>query len=354
MTIFNRRDFVRLGASTMVAGLAGKAAVVSASPAKIDTSIIDHVDPELRSSAMQMLKAAAFIPPISDKTLSLYRRADAFSPKLYPDVPYRKVQIPGPQDSPWVTIYVINERADGSRPAILHTHGGGFVTGSAAQSVSSMQEYAKALDCVIVTVDYRLAPETTYIGSIEDNYAGLRWLYTNAEQIGADRKRIAVMGESAGGGHAALLAITARDRGEIPLIYQCLTYPMLDDRTASSRKVAPTVGKIAWSAANNLYGWHSFLGQRPGTSRVPSRAVPARVSSIKGLPPAFIGVGTIDLFVEEDITYAQRLIDAGVSAELIVVPGAYHGFDGNKAKSIAQRFNAIKMDALRRALNATA
>ena len=217
-----------------------------------------------------------------------------------------------------------------------------------------MQEYAKALDCVIVTVDYRLAPETTYIGSIEDNYAGLRWLYTNAEQIGADRKRIAVMGESAGGGHAALLAITARDRGEIPLIYQCLTYPMLDDRTASSRKVAPTVGKIAWSAANNLYGWHSFLGQRPGTSRVPSRAVPARVSSIKGLPPAFIGVGTIDLFVEEDITYAQRLIDAGVSAELIVVPGAYHGFDGNKAKSIAQRFNAIKMDALRRALNATA
>lgn len=353
MTTFNRRDFARLGASVIITGMAGDVALGAPPSSDLDTSILKYVDPELRANAIQVLKAQAVTPALSEKTLQKARRGDAFPARPQADVPCRKLQIPGGTGSPDVRIYVINERPEGARPAILHTHGGGFILGTAAQAVRGLQDIARSLDCIIVTVDYRVAPETTYAGSMEDNYAGLKWLYTNAERIGADRARIAVMGESAGGGHAALLAIAARDRGEIPLIYQCLTYPMLDDRTASSREVAQTVGKIGWSAANNVYGWQSFLGQRPGTSRVPSRAVPARVSSVAGLPPTFIGVGTLDLFVAEDISYAQRLIDAGVPTELIVVPGAYHGFDAIGTKGIAQRFNNIKMDALRRTLNAT-
>ena len=191
-----------------------------------------------------------------------------------------------------------------------------------------MQELCAKLDCVAVSVDYRLAPETTYAGSVEDNYAGLKWLHSNAATIGADPAKIAVMGESAGGGHAALLAITARDRGEVPICYQCLIYPMLDDRTGTSRKVPPHVGTLIWTPAQNYFGWESFLGTTPGKARAPKNAVPARVADLKGLPPAFIGVGTLDLFHDEDVDYAQRLNAAGINAELIVVPGAFHGFDG--------------------------
>ena len=156
---------------------------------------------------------------------------------------------------------------------------------------------------------------------------------------------------SAGGGHAALLAITARDRGEVPVAFQCLIYPMLDDRTGSTRQVPAPIGTIIWTAEDNRFGWRSFLGHEPGGSSVPSRAVPARQENFKGLPPAFIGVGSIDLFVQEDIAYARRLIDAAVPTQLVVMPGAFHGFDAiGSATRIGKSFNAMKVDALRRAL----
>ena len=246
---------------------------------------------------------------------------------------------------------MINSKPGAKRPGILHTHGGGYVLGSAASGIRSLQDIAKELDCAIVTVDYRLAPETPYSGSIEDNYAGLRWLHEHAEELGVDPARVAVMGESAGGGHAALLALTARDRGQVPLAFQCLVYPMLDDRTGSTREVPSPIGTLLWTAASNRFGWRSFLGQEPGGPTAPSGAVPARVADLAGLPPAFIGVGSIDLFVDEDIEYARRLIAAGVPTELLVVPGAFHGFDGIAADtSVAKRFNAAKLDALRRGL----
>ena len=158
------------------------------------------------------------------------------------------------------------------------------------------------------------------------------------------------MGESAGGGHAALLAITARDRGEVPVCFQCLIYPMLDDRTGSSRRMPWQVGNIVWTAEKNRFGWESFLGVKPGGRTVPG-GVPARVANLAGLPPAWIGVGSIDLFADEDVDYAQRLNRAGVPTELIVVPGAFHGFDSPffPAK-ITKWFNAAKLDALRRGL----
>jgi acetyl esterase/lipase len=225
-------------------------------------------------------------------------------------------------------VYVINAAAsEVARPAILHIHGGGYVLGSAVEGIPMLQRVAREHDCVIVTVDYRLAPETRFPGSLEDNYAALKWLHASAKSLGVDPTRIAVMGESAGGGHAAMLAIAARDRGEVPIAFQVLIYPMLDDRTGSTRHVPAHIGAYMWTPLSNQFGWSSLLGVPAGSKTVPAGAVPARVENLAGLPPAFIGVGAIDLFVEEDVDYARRLINAGVPTELCVVPGAYHGFD---------------------------
>ncbi len=243
------------------------------------------------------------------------------------------------------------QKQNGSlRPCILHTHGGGYIIGDAKSGIRALQEVAAALDCLIVSVDYRLAPETRFAGSLEDNYAGLKWLYQNAHELGGNKDRIAVMGESAGGGHAAILAIAARDRGEIPLVYQALIYPMLDDRTGSTNRKPPMMGAVIWTEAHNRFGWTSFLGVPAGSRRVPKGAVPAREQSLKGLPPAFIGVGSIDLFVDEDIAYAQRLIDHGIAAQLHVVPGAIHGFDVMPGNTIGPKFRETLIAALKQAL----
>lgn len=257
--------------------------------------------------------------------------------------------IPGAQGAPAVRVFVIGAQRDAAKPAVLHLHGGGYVCGSAASNVRLCQELALALDCVVVTVDYRLAPETPFPGSLEDNYAALRWLYANAPALGVDRTRIALKGESAGGGHAAALAIAARTRGEVPIVMQVLIYPMLDDRTGSTHSLPPHLGRHVWTPEHNRFGWRALLGDEAGAVAPPPGAVPARVMDLKGLPPTFIGVGAIDLFVDEDIEYARRLVAAGVPTELVVVPGAYHAFDFFGAQSsIAQQFNQTWMAALRR------
>jgi acetyl esterase/lipase len=147
-----------------------------------------------------------------------------------------------------------------------------------------------------------------------------------------------------------MLAIAARDRREVPVAFQALVYPMLDDRTGSARKTPPWQGAMIWTPAQNRFGWSALLGGAPGGRTAPYGAVPARVRDLSGLPPAFIGVGSIDLFVDEDIDYARRLIDAGVAVELQVVPGAFHGFDLFSGAAVAKAFRADVLDALRRAL----
>jgi acetyl esterase/lipase len=311
------------------------------------------VDPELRPAARQVQQMFASISALSEESLPAMRQSSAMAQPPAAGVPFSERAIAGGKGGPEVRIYVVNAKPGAARGGILHTHGGGYVLGAAKSAIGSLQQIAAELDCAIVTVDYRLAPETRWAGSVEDNYAGLRWLHEHADEIGVDRSRLAVMGESAGGGHAALLAIAARDRGEVPLAFQCLVYPMLDDRTGSTRQVPETVGTLLWTAESNRFGWRSFLGEEPGGPSVAVAAVPARVENLAGLPPAWIGVGSIDLFVEEDIDYTRRLIAAGVGAELLVVPGAFHGFDLIAADtSVAKRFNAAKLEALRRALAA--
>lgn len=302
------------------------------------------VDPELRPLTSAILKAQASGATFKQPT-------DVPLPK---GVTQRRV--PSRGSAPPVMVYVVNARADGPvRGAILHMHGGGFVGGSAASGVRALKGLAEALDCVIVTVDYRLAPATRFPGALEDNYAALTWLHDDAASLGVDPARIALLGESAGGGHAAMLAIAARDRGVIRIAAQALVYPMLDDRTGSSVTPPPQVGQLIWTAKSNREGWEALLGQIAGGRRVPDGAVPAREADLRGLPPTFIGVGTLDLFVDEDIAFARRLIAAGVPTELLVVPGAFHGFEIiAPSAGVSKRFTAALRGALARALAPTA
>jgi acetyl esterase/lipase len=318
-----------------------------------DQPDLAFVHPELRPFAAGLLKQAGGAPETTRATLPAVRMMmNSMRPPLLSAPPFQKQSIKGLSGMPDVTVFVINAQPGQRKPAIIHTHGGGFISGSAEGMIGALQPTAAELDCVVVTVEYRLAPETTFEGSVADNYAALKWVHDNADVLGVDRHRIAVMGESAGGGHAALLAIMARDRGEVPVMFQALIYPMLDDRTGSARQPALPTGSILWTPTKNRFGWECFLGQVPGTASVPARAVPARQVNLKGLPPAFIGVGTIDLFVDEDMEYARRLIDTGIPTQFVTVPGAFHSFDRIAANTaLSKRFTEAKLNALRQAFS---
>lgn len=350
MTGINRRHVIMAGGAAAFLTLTARNGAALAQAAKgADTRSLDFVDPELRPAAKAIIAADRGRAPLSDATIKAARAGSASDQKLLPGIPVEARQVPVP-GGPDVTVYVINAKAGGTRPGILHMHGGGYILGAAKMELPYYQAMAKELDCIIVSVEYRLAPETTYVGSVEDNYAGLKWMYKTAGELGLDPARIAVLGESAGGGHAARLAIAARDRGEVPLVLQTLIYPMLDDRTGSTRQVAPPIGTVGWTAQANQYGWKAFLGQDPGGPNVPAAGVPARVQELSGLAPAFIAVGSIDLFVHEDVEYANRLIGAQVPTELLVVPGAFHGFDRVAMDTYpARMFTKAKLNAIRRA-----
>ncbi|NUS99522.1 MAG: alpha/beta hydrolase [Sphingomonas sp.] len=234
---------------------------------------------------------------------------------------------------------------------IFHIHGGGFVGGSVAEVEFLHRPLAAELECVIVSVDYRIAPETKFPGNIEDCYAALAWTFAHADELGIDASRIGLMGESAGGGLSAALALLARDRGEYALAFQHLIYPMLDDRTCVSEP-NPFAGEFIWHAQNNRFGWTALLGEEPGGQSVSPYASPARATDLSGLPPAFIGTAALDLFVDENIDYARRLNRAGVSTELHVWPGAFHGFDLLPGPAIADAARRTSTDALRRFLKA--
>lgn len=209
-------------------------------------------------------------------------------------------------------------RRGGPTAALLWIHGGGYVIGCAAQDDRLCRRFADALEIVVASVEYRLAPENPYPAALTDCYTALSWL---AAQPEVDPSRLVIGGASAGGGLAAALALLVRDRGEFAPVLQLLTYPMLDDRSAFRRDLDPKRFRL-WSQSSNRFGWESYLGEAD-----PAIAVPGRRSDVAGLPPAWIGVGTHDLFHDEDLAYAQRLREAGVACDVEVISGAFHGFD---------------------------
>jgi acetyl esterase/lipase len=216
-------------------------------------------------------------------------------------------------------------------PALLWIHGGGYIVGRAAQDDRQCLRFALQLGVIVASVDYRLAPEHCYPAALEDCYDALTWL---AGLQTVNPLRLAIGGASAGGGLAAALAFMARDRGEVNPAAQLLLYPMLDDRTSVGQATDRRAGLRLWNHASNRWGWAAYLGNAD-----PQVAVPARREDLAGLPPAWIGVGTLDLFTAEDLDYAQRLSEAGVSCSVEIVPGAFHGFDVVAPNTaIAQQF----------------
>ena len=206
------------------------------------------------------------------------------------------------------------------------------------------------LGCLIASVDYRRAPETHAPGAVEDCYAVLAWLNREAAGLKLDVTRLGVMGESAGGGLAAALSLLARDRGSYRLAFQHLIYPMIDDRTCTTASPNVYAGEFIWTPESNRYGWRSLLGFEPGGEDVSPYAAAARADDLAGLPPTYISVGVLDLFIDEDLEFARRLIRAGVPTELHVYPGAYHGFEMDPAPRLSQTSANNTLAALARFL----
>jgi acetyl esterase/lipase len=225
-------------------------------------------------------------------------------------------------------------------PALLWIHGGGYVIGSAQMEDGLCRQFSARLGVTVASVEYRLAPEHPYPIPLEDCYSVLTWL---AGLPSVDPGRVAIAGASAGGGLAAALALLARDRGELTPAFQVLVYPMLDDRSSAT---AANPDYRLWNTRSNRFGWAAYLGDAD-----PRVAVPGRRDDLSGLPPAWIGVGTHDLFHDEDLAYAERLTNAGVPCHVEVVPGAFHGFDILAAKApVSRRFFDSQCDSLRAAL----
>lgn len=365
MKIINRNPFlvfVLAFAASVVTDITGCSSTKSAEPIASKNTVdsnksnetldpMQFVNPELRKTLAVVNKMMGGIDNLTVEMLPNARvKSDQYARPLLPSPVPQERMIPGHDGSPDVRIYVVDAKPGTSRPAILYIHGGGFIMGSAKSTLFNVQKIALAHDCVVISVDYRLAPETPFPGALNDNYAALKWLHDHADELGVDRTRIAVMGESAGGGHAAMLTLAARNRGEIPIKQQILIYPMLDDRTGSTVEVQPWMGRYIWTAKINRLGWSSLLGVPAGSKSVPAGSVPAREENLKGLPPTFIAVGSVDLFANENIDYSRRLMNAGVATELYVAPGAFHGFDNMVPDSaVATQFNAAINAALDRA-----
>jgi acetyl esterase/lipase len=281
-------------------------------------------------------------PPPPDDEL---RRGGAF------DIAERLV--PGPAGAPEVSLLICRPaRTAIPGAALYYIHGGGFVhVGDNRTGVPRALDWAEQLGLAVVSVEYRMAPDTAHPGPVEDCYAGLVWTADHAGELGIDPDRIVIAGGSAGGNLAAAVTLMARDRGDPALAGQMLICPMLDDRndTPSARQMA---GLGVWDRTSNETGWTALLGAAPGGPDVSPYAAPARAADLSGLPPAFVDVGSAETFRDEDVTYASRIWQAGGVAELHVWPGGFHGFSSFVPQAaLSQEAVAAQLNWLRRLLS---
>ena len=278
--------------------------------------VAEHIPPVFTLDLLPSLRGPnSLMPAPTDEELS---RGGAF------EITERRV--PGPAGAPDISLLICRPTGVTAPTAALYNiHGGGMIIGDRRTGLAPTLEWAEELGAAVVSVEYRLAPETPHPGPVEDCYAGLVWTAAHAGELGIDQERIVVAGASAGGGLAAAVALLARDRGGPALAAQLLLCPMLDDRndTPSARQMA---GRGVWDRASNEVGWTALLGAARGGPDVSPYAAPARATDLSGLPPAFIDVGSAETFRDEAVTYASRIWQAGGVAELHVWPGGFHGF----------------------------
>lgn len=258
------------------------------------------------------------------------------------DVEDRQIDGPSPGQSLRLRLYSTGE-PEGLRPCLLWVHGGGYILGCPEMDEQLLCRKADELGCLVVAVDYRLAPEHPYPAALDDCDAALGWILENAGELGVDPSTLVLGGASAGGGLAAALALRARDQRPGAITFQCLIYPMLDHRTGTATESAKDYW--LWGVKHNRFAWKAYLGSNDLTHGVSPFVSPAAAKRLEGLPPTYLCIGDQDLFYEEDIDYARRLGESGVAVELEVVPGAPHGFDKLPApiseQSLQRRFEAL-------------
>lgn len=296
--------------------------------ARVDFSI----DAQIAEALSPLLSATAVTrPPAGDwqsRRAIIERALDCAAPALVPVNGIRVDQLTTTATDGTPLPLTLYRRADTSPPgsAALFLHGGGMIMGWHRSYDMLAKTYVASSGVPLLSVHYRVAPEYPYPTPVEDCYTALLWLAEHATDLGIDSTRIAVMGGSAGGGLAACVTLLARDRGGPPLAQQLLFSPMLDDRTATIMDPRPHPF-LTWDYHDNITGWHAFLGDMVGSDDVLPYAAPARADDLSGLPPAYIDVGGLDIFWEEDLTYARRLRAAGVPTEFHLHVGAPHGFE---------------------------
>ena len=313
-------------------------------------SFHNQIDPEIVYALdffpAELMTAIGDDPPLAREMFQPIW--DALADDMPPtDVAIEETSTPGPDGDIPVVIY--QPPSPVPRGGLLWIHGGGYIVGSGRNDPHGIG-FAEHVGCTVVSVDYRLAPESTYKESVADCVGALNWLVDNAAELGVDPKRIAVGGASAGGGLTAGVALHNRDHAGHDLALQLLIYPMIDDRhdTPSGHEIThPTV----WNRELSLKAWRMYLGDEYGAENVSPYAAAARAKDVSGLPPAFVTVGVMDLFRDEDIAYAQRLMAAGVPTELQVYPGMYHGAEMSAPDAdVSTRMRLGYRDAVKRAI----
>ncbi|MDF3294150.1 alpha/beta hydrolase [Streptomyces silvisoli] len=309
--------------------------------AAVLTVVHEHLSPTITAEDIEELRAN----PIFAVPDELLTRNGTLQPQ--------NLSVPGPAGAPEVSLLVLKPvgLAPGA-PILYYMHGGGMIIGNNRTVGGGVLDWAVDIGAIVVSVEYRLAPEHPDPAPIEDCYAGLLGTHRLATEIGGDPNRIVVTGASAGGGLAAGVALLARDRGGPELLGQLIMCPMLDDRflTPSSQELD---GEGLWDTTSNMTGWNALLGDRRGGSDVSIYTAPARATDLAGLPSSFIDVGSVETFRDEDIDYAARLLQAGVQTELHVWPGGFHGFDGIAPQAaLSQTASATRSAWVRRLLAA--
>ena len=304
--------------------------------------------PQLAQIHPELQPIARRTPSITFNRLTLWLIRAMMSmsrtPKTPPDMLIENKHIPSQDGQGDVRVRVYKRRASQEpSPVLLWLHGGGYVIGNPEMDDLRCAEYVRQLGITVVSVDYRYAPKHPFPAGLDDSYTALKWAQGEAQH-----GRVAVGGVSAGSGLAAALTQLAHDRQEVQLAGQLLIYPMLDDRTATRTDLGDT-DHLVWNQKSNRFGWESYLGQKGGAESVPAYAVPARRESLAGLPPAWLGVGTADLFYDEGVAYAERLQADGVACETVLVQGAFHGFDVfDPQLPLVQAFRDSQIAALKR------